>query len=110
MDSGPKYAKVDYVDPAIPMPPDAAKIRYSKGIALNFETPQRLSTLVDFYREKYKSMGWKVEDARLKAHYFESKFSDAQAGWVIFEAKELDGSFKCLWAGLIQQTHKLFQA
>ena len=91
LDSGLKYAKVDDVDPAIPMPPDAAKIRYSKGIDLNFETPQRLSTLVDFYRGKYKSMGWKEEDARSKEHYFEAKFRDAQVGWVMFEAKELDG-------------------
>jgi hypothetical protein len=99
LDSGPKYAKVGDVDPAIPMPPDAAKIRYSKGIDLRFESPQRLSTLVDFYRGKYKSMGWKEEDAKSKEDYFEAKFRDAQVGWVMFEAKELDGTTQVFVGG-----------
>ena len=99
LDSGPKYAKVGDVDPEIPMPADAAKIGYSKGISLRFETPQRLSTLVDFYSEKYKSMGWKEEDARSKENYFEAKFRDAQVGWVMFEAQERDGATQVFVGG-----------
>ena len=99
LDSGPKYAKLGDVDPIIPMPPDAAKIRYSKGIDLRFETPQTLSTLVDFYRGKYKSMGWKEEDASLKKHYFEARFRDAQVGWVMFEAQERDGATQVFVGG-----------
>ena len=53
-------------------------------------------------------MGWKEEDARSKENYFEAKFRDAQVGWVMFEAKELDRLLKYLWAGLIQRTDKLF--
>jgi hypothetical protein len=99
LDSGPKYAKASDVDPVIPMPPDAVKIRYSKGIDLNFETPQKLSALVDFYRGKYKSMGWKEEDARSKENYFEAKFRDTNIGWVMFEAKELNGSTQVFVGG-----------
>ncbi len=44
-------------------------------------------------------MGWKEEDAKSKENYFEAKFRDAQVGWVMFEAKEIDGGTQVFVGG-----------
>ena len=74
------------------------------------DTPQKLSTLVDFYRGKYKSMGWKEEDARSKENYFEAKFREAQVGGSGLKHKNVTEPLNYLSAGLIQRTDKLFHA
>ncbi len=80
--SGPDYAKASDVDPIIPMPPDADKILYMRGIEVSFSSPQKLAALVEFYKSKYKVADWKEEAAKLTETTFFARFRHATLGWV----------------------------
>lgn len=88
--SGPDYAKASDVDPIIPMPPDADKIRYSKGIEVDYSSPQKLAALVEFYRSKYKVADWKEEATKLTDTTFFARFRHATLGWVQVDIKAGD--------------------
>lgn len=86
---GPTYAKLSDVDPAIPMPPDADKITYSKPAHLvRYSSPQKLAALMEFYRNKYQAMGWKEEYTKSKDTSFETQFVNDKKDWVRLQ---LDG-------------------
>ena len=88
---GPTYAKLSDVDPAIPMPPDADKITYSKPAHLvRYSSPQKLAALTEFYRNNYQTMGWKEQYTKLKDTSFETQFINDKKDWVRLQLESAD--------------------
>ena len=88
--SGPDYVKISDVDPLIPMPSDAVKIRYAKGIDVSYESPQKLAALVEFYRSHYTAADWKEEAGKLTDTAFIARYRHAKLGWFQVEMEAGD--------------------
>lgn len=73
--SGPAFTKPKDVKSPVPYPADAVEITDSPPAhLLRYSTPQKLAQMIEFYRDKFKGMGWKeksfkANDARMSAEY-----------------------------------------
>ncbi len=92
LDSGPTYAKIEDVDPVLPLPPEADKITYVKGSFVRFDSSQKVAALVEFYRSKYKAIGWSEQNPRQNDYGYTATFVDVGKNWISAEIAP-DGQF-----------------
>lgn len=87
-ESKPKYVKPGDVDSPIPIPPDAEKVTFDKEAkSLSFSSPQKVSELADFYRTKFRAMGWTEKPATFDDKSMNSEFDSADSQWLQIDMK-----------------------
>ena len=92
---GPDYTKPEDVKSPVPFPADAKDITFSAPAhLLRYTTPQNLAQMTDFYRAKFKDMGWGEKNRKAKDQHYEAEFDSANSEWVQIELEAEDAGTK----------------
>jgi hypothetical protein len=87
-ESKPKYVKSGDVDSPVPIPSNAEKVTFDKEAnSLSFASPQKVPELAEFYRTKFKAMGWTEKPANFDDKDMNSEFDSPDSQWLQIDIK-----------------------